>query len=57
MPSVVVPRDTVKNGKPAPDSFLRAAELLGFAPARCLVVEDAPPGSPGRAPPAAPSSG
>lgn len=28
-------------GKPAPDMFLRAAELLGVAPDRCVVVEDA----------------
>lgn len=29
------------SGKPAPDSFLRAAELLGVKPERCVVVEDA----------------
>ena len=28
-------------GKPAPDSFLEAARLLGFAPDRCVVLEDA----------------
>ena len=28
-------------GKPAPDSFLRAAERLGVKPARAVVVEDA----------------
>jgi beta-phosphoglucomutase-like phosphatase (HAD superfamily) len=28
-------------GKPAPDSFLRAAELLGVEPKRAVVVEDA----------------
>src|SRR3954452_9360345 len=28
-------------GKPAPDSFLKAAELLGVAPVRAIVVEDA----------------
>lgn len=28
-------------GKPAPDIFLRAAELLGVAPERAIVVEDA----------------
>lgn len=31
----------VKNGKPAPDPFLRAAELLGVPAADCLVFEDA----------------
>jgi beta-phosphoglucomutase family hydrolase len=28
-------------GKPAPDTFLKAAELLGVEPARAVVVEDA----------------
>ena len=28
-------------GKPAPDAFLKAAEMLGVAPARTVVVEDA----------------
>ena len=30
----------VKNGKPAPDVFLKAAELLGVEPGECLVIED-----------------
>lgn len=30
----------VMNGKPAPDVFLRAAEKMGVAPKRCLVLED-----------------
>jgi HAD superfamily hydrolase (TIGR01509 family) len=29
------------NGKPAPDCFLKAAELLGVAPKRAVVIEDA----------------
>jgi HAD superfamily hydrolase (TIGR01509 family) len=32
--------DQVPNGKPAPDIYLRAAELLGIAPQHCLAVED-----------------
>jgi HAD superfamily hydrolase (TIGR01509 family) len=28
-------------GKPAPDTFLYAADLVGATPARCVVVEDA----------------
>ncbi|WP_386820689.1 HAD family hydrolase [Luteolibacter algae] len=40
----VVTADDVKNGKPSPDIFLKAAELLGIAPEKCLVIEDAPPG-------------
>lgn len=40
----VVTADDVQNGKPSPDIFLKAAELLGVAPGKCLVIEDAPPG-------------
>lgn len=32
--------DMVPQGKPAPDVYLRAAELLGADPARCVAVED-----------------
>ena len=41
--AVVVSAD-VSRGKPYPDIFLRAAELLGVPPARCLVFEDGQPG-------------
>jgi HAD superfamily hydrolase (TIGR01509 family) len=34
----------VQRGKPDPQVFLLAAERLGLAPARCVVVEDAPVG-------------
>jgi len=40
----LVGSDQVLNGKPAPDLFFRAAELLGVDPKRCLVFEDAEPG-------------
>ena len=40
----VVTSDDVAEGKPAPDVFLRAAELLGVKPEHCLVLEDAPSG-------------
>ncbi len=40
----VVTADDVENGKPSPDIFLHAAKLLGVAPEKCLVIEDAPPG-------------
>lgn len=36
--------ENVKNGKPAPDIFLLAAEKLGVAPKDCLVIEDSPHG-------------
>jgi len=31
----------IEHKKPAPDIFIKAAELLGVSPERCLVVEDA----------------
>lgn len=34
----------VKHAKPAPDIFLRGAQLLNVDPADCVVVEDAPAG-------------
>ncbi|MBQ8600701.1 MAG: HAD-IA family hydrolase [Clostridia bacterium] len=36
----VVGGEQVQNGKPAPDIFLKAAELLGAEPADCFVFED-----------------
>jgi beta-phosphoglucomutase-like phosphatase (HAD superfamily) len=41
---VLIGADKVKRGKPNPELFLRAAELLGVDPKRCLVFEDAEPG-------------
>ena len=41
---VAVSGEDVERGKPEPDVFLRAAELLGIEPARCIVIEDANPG-------------
>ncbi|MEV0443154.1 HAD family phosphatase [Streptomyces spectabilis] len=40
-----VSADQVARGKPAPDVFLAAAELLGAGPERCVVLEDAVPGA------------
>jgi len=40
----VVTAEDVVHGKPAPDIFLRAAELLGVAPEDCIVYEDGDPG-------------
>jgi beta-phosphoglucomutase family hydrolase len=41
---VVVTADDVARGKPAPDMFLLAANLMRVAPENCLVFEDAEPG-------------
>lgn len=37
----IVGANDVKNPKPAPDTFLRCAELIGVPPAKCVVFEDA----------------
>ncbi|MEU2176407.1 HAD family phosphatase [Nocardia sp. NPDC019219] len=37
--------DEVAHGKPEPDVYLRAAELLGLAPEQCVAVEDSPTGA------------
>jgi HAD superfamily hydrolase (TIGR01509 family) len=37
---VMVYGDDLERGKPAPDIYLRAAELLGVSPAHCLGIED-----------------
>ena len=44
VPSVLVCGDEITRGKPDPEGYLKAAEMLGVEPARCLVVEDAPAG-------------
>ena len=41
---VIVDGHMVSRSKPAPDVFLLGAEKLGYPPADCLVVEDAPAG-------------
>lgn len=40
MDGVVAAREGIA-GKPAPDTYVEAARLLGFTPADCVVVEDA----------------
>ncbi len=42
--TVTVSVDDVACGKPAPDVYLRAAELLGVPPERCVAVEDSASG-------------
>nr|WP_216918166.1 HAD family phosphatase [Nocardia noduli] len=37
--------DEVPEGKPEPDVYLRAAELLGVDPKECVAVEDSPTGA------------
>jgi len=44
VPEQFISADMVEHGKPHPEPYRRGASLLGFAPERCLVVEDAPAG-------------
>ena len=37
---IILGGDQIKNGKPAPDIFIKAAEKLGLTPAECYVFED-----------------
>jgi HAD superfamily hydrolase (TIGR01509 family) len=39
---ILVSGEEVENGKPAPDVYLKASELLGVKPEECLVIEDSP---------------
>lgn len=41
---VLVGADQVTQGKPSPEIYLRAAELLGVNPKKCLAFEDGEPG-------------
>lgn len=43
-PAVLITADRITRGKPDPEPFLLGAAGLGIDPARCLVLEDAPPG-------------
>ncbi|TAL45635.1 MAG: HAD family phosphatase [Salinibacterium sp.] len=40
----VISGDDVTHSKPHPEPYLRAAELLGVAPAACVAIEDSEPG-------------
>ena len=42
----VVGGDMIEKGKPEPDIFLKAAQMLGLQPQYCAVVEDSPAGIP-----------
>ncbi|WP_372592716.1 HAD family hydrolase [Actinotalea sp.] len=42
--AVVVTGDNVQQGKPHPEAYLRAAELLGVDAGDCVAIEDSPPG-------------
>jgi mannitol-1-/sugar-/sorbitol-6-phosphatase len=43
-PAVMICAEDISRGKPDPEGYLAAAGRLGFSPADCVVIEDAPPG-------------
>jgi sugar-phosphatase len=43
-PACFVSSDDIVHGKPAPDPYQKGANLLGFSPSDCIVVEDVPAG-------------
>ena len=44
VPERIISAEMVERGKPDPEPYRRGAELLGFRPDECVVVEDAPSG-------------
>jgi sugar-phosphatase len=44
VPERIISAEMVERGKPDPEPYRRGAELLGFRPEECVVVEDAPSG-------------
>lgn len=44
IPERIISGDMVERGKPDPEPYRRGAELLGFRPEDCIVIEDAPSG-------------
>ncbi len=45
VPARMITANMVTRGKPDPEPYRRGAELLGFAPADCLVIEDSASGA------------
>src|SRR6266404_2044276 len=43
-PKHLVTSTDVKNGKPAPEPYLKGAQMLGVPAGECIVIEDAPAG-------------
>jgi mannitol-1-/sugar-/sorbitol-6-phosphatase len=43
-PAVLITPEVVTRGKPDPEGYIRAAQLLGVSPAASVVIEDSPTG-------------
>ena len=44
IPKHLVTSNDIQRGKPAPEPYIKGAQILGLSPADCIVVEDAPAG-------------
>jgi mannitol-1-/sugar-/sorbitol-6-phosphatase len=44
LPTRMITSSDITNGKPHPEPYLKAASMLGFPGAECIVVEDVPAG-------------
>jgi len=44
LPKKLITSNDISHGKPHPEPYLKAARLLGFSPADCIVFEDVPAG-------------
>jgi mannitol-1-/sugar-/sorbitol-6-phosphatase len=44
LPDIFITAEDVTEGKPHPEGYLKAANLLGVDPQNCVVIEDAPAG-------------
>jgi mannitol-1-/sugar-/sorbitol-6-phosphatase len=44
LPKHLITSNDVQRGKPDPEPYIKAAKILGLAPAGCIVAEDAPAG-------------
>ena len=44
VPRFIVTSNDITHGKPHPEPYLKGAELVGFPPRECVVIEDAPAG-------------
>jgi mannitol-1-/sugar-/sorbitol-6-phosphatase len=44
LPKSFITSNDITHGKPHPEPYLKGAAVLGFSPAECVVVEDAPAG-------------
>ena len=44
IPKHLVTSNDIQRGKPAPEPYIKGAQILGLSPADCIVIEDAPAG-------------